>query len=321
MRRGGPLADTSLVTPCYPPDRGRLDFQRASLAACGVGAPHVVVVPDSARPAFADLDGEPGVRVCTYAEVLPAGLVDRLARGPRPLDRFRGRRRGGRLTRLHWGWMVQQYVKLAAGRVVDTPTWLCVDSDVAFVRPPPEGAFSSASGRPFVLELRDFPLGDATPVVLDFRAAACRLLGLDPAVVDDRTISSGWIVPFHAGVVAELLAFLDERHHEPWWAAMARYGASEYETYGLFARHVHGLRDVDAEDRRWCWLFYDAAGVEAVLRYAVDTEGVFAVMLDAHLTGDLQPAFAAVRREWERHPIVPTPGSVTGADGHGGPPT
>ncbi|MDA8275542.1 MAG: DUF6492 family protein [Actinomycetota bacterium] len=320
MRGGGTLDGATLVTPCYPPDRPRLDVLRASLAACGVDAPHVVVVADAARPAFADLERDPAVRVCTYGEVLPAELVSRLARGPRPLDRFRGRRQGGRLSRVHWGWMVQQYVKLAAGSVVETPTWLCVDSDVAFVRPPPDGAFIASSGRPIVLELIDFPLGEGAPVVLELRTAACRLLGLDPAAVDHRAISSGWIVPFHAGVVAELLAYLDDRHREPWWAAIARHGASEYETYGLFARYVHGLREVDAEDRRWCWLVYDLAGVDDEVRRAVDEEGVFAVMVDAHLADDPEPALAAIRREWARLAEA-GPGPVRGGDERGGRPT
>ena len=80
---------------------------------------------------------------------------------------------------MHWGWMAQQYVKLCAGSVIDTSMWVCVDSDIFFLRQMTEEHFFSRSGRPLLLELTDYPVGpDEIPDVVEFRNAAARLLGL-----------------------------------------------------------------------------------------------------------------------------------------------
>ena len=79
---------------------------------------------------------------------------------------------------------------------------------------------------------------------------------------------------------------------------MAQIGATEYETYGLFARHLHRLRDVDPEDHRWCWPFYDVANFDEVLRYAIAETGALAAMVDAHLDCDLPHIHNLVRSHW-----------------------
>jgi hypothetical protein len=75
-------------------------------------------------------------------------------------------------------------------------------------------------------------------------------------------------------------------------------GATEYETYGLFARHIHGLRNVDPEDRRWCWLFYDVTNFDGMLRYAINETGAKAAMVDAHLSCDRSGVQDLVRSHW-----------------------
>ncbi len=284
-----------MVTPCYAPDVERFAFLRESMMACGVELPHVVVVPDDDRGLFQRFATDSDLRVCTYSEILPSGLVRQLARGPTLRDRVRHRVTGRRFLRLHWGWMVQQYVKLSAGRAVDTSMWVCVDSDVFFLRHMGEEDFRSSRGRPLLLELVDSTSG---PTSIEFRDASARLLGIAPETVDPRILYTSWIVPMERGVVEELLRFVEQRKRGHWWEAMAQAGATEYETYGLFARHIHGLRNVDPEDRRWCWLFYDVTKLNGMLRYALEEIGVKAAMIDSHLNCDFPAAQEVVRSRW-----------------------
>jgi hypothetical protein len=277
----------------------RLAFLRESMKACHIDLPHVVVVPDAERGFFDRFEGEPGLTVYTYSEVLPAPLVSRLDRGPNLRDRVRHRLTGRRLLQMDWGWMVQQYVKLCAGSVVRTSMWVCVDSDMFFLRQMTQEDFLSRSGRPLLLELTDHPVGPVeTSVVVGFRNAASRLLGLRPEEVDPRVIYTGWLVPMHRGVVDELLGFLEKQSRLPWWESMAQAGATEYETYGIYARYVHGLREVDPEDHRWCWLFYDVDNFAEMLRYAIGEAGARAAMVDANLDCDLPHIHDLVRSQW-----------------------
>lgn len=201
----------------------------------------------------------------------------------------------GQFLQLHWGWMVQQYVKLSAGKVVDTSMWVCVDSDVFFMRHMGEEDFRSSKGRPLLLELVDSTSG---PTSIEFRDASARLLGIAPEALDPRILYTSWIVPMERGVVDELLPFVERRTRGHWWEAMAQVGATEYETYGLFARHIHGLRNVDPGDRRWCWLFYDVTKLNGMLRYAIEEIGVKAAMVDAHLSCDFPSVQEVVRSRW-----------------------
>jgi hypothetical protein len=297
------LPEVTLLTPCYKADVERLAFLRESLMACGVDLPHVVVVPDDDRHLFERFESQPGLSVRTYAEVLPAQLVKRLDRGPTIPDRVRHRLTGRHLLKMYWGWMAQQYVKLCAGSVVDTTMWVCVDSDIFFVQKMTVENFLSPSGRPLLLQLVDYPLGDdEVPPAIAFRNSAARLLGIRPEQLETRHIYSGWIVPFHRAVVDELLDYLGRRSKRAWWEVMAQFGATEYETYGLFARHIHGLRDVEPEDHRWCWLFYDVDNFAELLRYAITETEASAAMVDAHLDCDLSAIHDSVRSQWIEQP-------------------
>ena len=287
--------DVTVVTPSYAFDLERFEFLRESMAACGVRLPHVVVVPDDERHLFEHCETDADLRVCTYREVFPKRLVDQLAYGPSLRDRIRHRLTGRRFLRLHWGWMIQQYVKLGAGSIVDTPIWVCIDSDIFFLRHMDEHDFHSARGRPLLLELVDCPSG---PTAVEFRDASAQLLGIKPEQLDPRVLYTAGIVPMEAGVVDELLQFVERRHRVHWWEAMAQASATEYEMYGLFARHIHGLQNVDPEDRRWCWLFYDVERLDAMLRYVIHDIGVKAAMIHSHLPCDRSSAQDVVRSHW-----------------------
>ncbi len=207
------------------------------------------------------------------------------------------------MLQMYWGWMAQQYVKLCAGSVVDTPMWACVDSDIFFVQQMTAENFLSRTGRPLLLELVDYPLGDEeVPPAIAFRNASARLIGIRPDRLEFRHIYSSWIVPFHRQVVEELFQYLDGRFRRKWWEVMAQYGATEYETYGLFARHIHGLRTVEPEDHRWCWLFYEVDNFAELLTYAIKETEAYAAMVDAHLECDLSAIHEFVRSQWIAQP-------------------
>lgn len=265
------------------------------MAACDVQLPHVVVVPNDERSLFAPFEAGTDLRVLTERDVLPSRLARQLDRGPSLGDRIRHRMTGRRFLRLYWGWMIQQYVKLSMASVVDTSMWVCIDSDSFFVRHMDETDFRSSRGRPILLELIDCPTG---PSSIEFRDASAHLLGITPERLDPRALYTSWIVPMERDVVEELLRFLEGRHKGHWWEAMAESGATEYETYGLFAHHVHALRNVDPEDRRWCWLFYDLTNFDAMLRYAINETGAKAAMVDAHLECDYAAVKDVVRSHW-----------------------
>lgn len=288
-------ANVTVVTPCYALDVERLAFLRESMAACGVKLPHVVIVPDADRAVFERFETEPDLRICTYTETLPSRLVQQLDRGPTLPERIRHRLTGQHFLRLHWGWMVQQYVKLRAGTVVDTPMWVCIDSDIFFLRHMDESDFHSRNGRPLLLELVDFPSGQNG---YEYRDASAKMLGIDQAQLDPRVIYTSWIVPMERSVVDELLQYLERRRRLHWWEAMAQFGATEYETYGLFARHIHQCRNVEPEDRRWCWLFYDLTKFDGMLRWAIHETGAKAAMVDAHLDCDFASVQEVVKTHW-----------------------
>jgi hypothetical protein len=191
--------------------------------------------------------------------------------------------------------MVQQYVKLTAGSVVDTSIWVCIDSDVFFLRHMDEADFYSRTGRPVLLELIDWEGG---PTAIEFRNASARLLGIRPEKLDPRVLYTYPVFPMERGVVDDLFRFIERRKRVHWWEAMALAGATECETYGLFAHHIHGLRNVVPEDRRWCLPLYDVANFDAMLRYAVNGIGAKTVMIDAHLNCDPSGLHDAVRSHW-----------------------
>ncbi|HVA61849.1 MAG TPA: DUF6492 family protein [Mycobacteriales bacterium] len=277
----------TLVTPSHRGDYERFAFLRESMAACDIDLPQVAIVPARDVPRFEAVPDRHRLTVVAEGEVLPRGatarLVERLAR------------------RDITGWERQQLIKLAAYRVVDDPTWVCVDSDVFFLRPVTAETLALGATRPLLLELRDFPIG---PEPTAFRRASARLLGLDPNRLDPALTYTAWLVPLHGSVVRELLDFLDRRQDLPWWRAMTAGSATEYETYGLFARHIHGLAALDAADRRTCWLFYSTAQFPDRLARARDRHGVSAAMVHSRLDCDWSAVQDAVRSLWRR----PQPG-------------
>jgi hypothetical protein len=271
------VPSVALVTPSHAFDAERLRFQRESFEAAGVDARHVVVVPPEDLAAFRGL---PGAEVVATADVLPAEVEK---------ARLRGRERWRRA--LPWnrdpvkamsGWWTQQWVKLAVGERLGLDAWVCVDSDVFAVRP--WDPFAVLAPRTELHELVDFPVGESIHRYLRDSTA---FLGLDPSAVGTRRTYVGQATPIHGPTVGRMLRHVEGRTGLPWWAAMVRAGATEYTTYGIYARHVDGLRDLTPVDRRWCRLFFEyGPSFEDDLRRAVAEEGVVLGMLHSRLGVD-----------------------------------
>jgi hypothetical protein len=275
----------ALVTPSHAFDAARVRFQRETFEAAGVEARHVVVVPPEERASFAGL---PGAELVVTADVLPPE-VERA--------RLRGRDRWRRA--LPWnrdpkkamsGWWTQQWVKLAIGERLGLDAWVCVDSDVFAVRPwAPFGVL----GPPCELhELVDFPVGES---IHRYLAASSAFLGIGD-VGTSRTYV-GQATPLHGPTVSRLLRHVEETTGRAWWAAMVDAFATEYTTYGLFARHVDGMCEVVPVDRRWCRLFFEfGESFEHDLRSAVEHEGCVLGMLHSRLGVEPEAYRAAVER-------------------------
>ena len=277
------METVSLVTVSYRPDLERFAFLRESMHRCGVDLPHVVVVPMEDVSSFRQLRFADGLTVVPTGDVLRAPIERLRLIGQRP----RWQRLGAKLRGHPWlgGWMAQQLVKLSMARVVEGH-WACIDSDAFFLAPLVREDFYDNGRRLLLFELEDFPIGPATD---RFHRDALQFLGLDPGIDTfprpKRTYVT-WPFVFHHEVVARLLDFIEDRHAESWELAMTRANATEYTTYGLFARHVDGAPELCPRDVRWTWVFNRTLrerDLQEDLDRAAAVSDVRIGMIDAHL--------------------------------------
>lgn len=283
-------AELSLVTPTFRGDFARVSFLRESMARCEVDLPHVVVVADEDIAHLRPIRHQHRLEIVSTRDVLPRD-VERLRRREArrlvrylPTSRLRGRALGG--------WWSQQLVKLAASRVVPG-NWICLDSDAAFVRSVSAPDFDT-DGR---LHLQEFtnPVGAGSR---NLARDAARLFGVQSRLLDDRHYT-GLLVPMHRATVGRLLDHLSAVSGLPWWQTLRLHDVTEYAAYGVFARYVDGLAEVEPVSRTWSWLFYDfdVATFSGRLREVVDRGDVRIVMVHSHLGVDpaaYRPAFDAV---------------------------
>jgi hypothetical protein len=293
------VSGLTLVTVSYRPDLERFAFLRRSMRRCGVELPHVVVVPTEDVSAFAGVPDAVGLTVVANRDVLRPPIERLRLVG----QRARWLRAGSKLRGNPWlgGWMAQQLVKLSMGRVVDGH-WACLDSDAFFLRPVAERDFRADDGRLLLVELVDFPIGPSTD---RFHRDALAFLGLssdiDTFPRPSRTYVS-WPFVFHRDVVSRLHDFVEHRHGEAWELAMTRANATEYTTYGLFARHVDGAPELCPRDLRWSWVFNRSLrgrDLAADLAAAAGSSDLRFGMVDAHL--DMEPgSYEEVVESWWR---------------------
>ena len=240
---------TVLLTPCHAGDLARFALLRETVERHGLDFHHIAVVHDEDVAAFASLAG-PALDVVPSSAVLGRTLDRQRQRGRQRWRRAVPRALGGGVS----GWWTQQVVKLAVGGVLGIDEWLCVDADAVFLRPLAEADLHAEDGRLHLQEHVGLGIGRS---VRDFHAASARFVGLTPAEVDPGLSYVAWPVPISGAVVRRLHGWIEQRYRRPWVEAFLAAGATEYPTYGYFARYVDGLQSVLPVDRRWSVHVFD----------------------------------------------------------------
>jgi hypothetical protein len=200
--------------------------------------------------------------------------------------------------------MAQQIVKLSAVDHTDAAIIVPLDSDAFFLRPMSDDFYVDPTGRPYLHELVDLP---AAGQARSYVRAAAEILGLEPDIVDPKVSYVSLVVPLVSEVVRDLRRHLDERHGD-WATAMCRAGATEYTTYGLFARHVQGATKITPIDRRPSAAFYsfEPALFDTVLRDAIADPTIHLGMVHSHLGVPGDAFEPIVERLWHAPPAAPT---------------
>ncbi len=262
---------TVLLTPCHAGDLARFALLRQTVERHGLSFHHVAVVHDEDVDAFRPLAG-PGLDVVPSSAVLGRDLDRRRQRGRQRWRRAVPPALGGGVG----GWWTQQVVKLAVGEALGLDEWLCLDADAVFLRPLSESDLHSADGRLHLQEHVGLGIGRS---VRDFHAVSARFVGARD--VDPALSYVAWPVPVSGEVVRRLHAHLEAMHSRPWVDSFLRAGATEYPTYGYFARYVDGLSSVVPVDKRWSVHVFDtdpAVVRERVGSAAADPEMVLAMV-------------------------------------------
>ena len=239
----GPGADPSSVTLLTLSFEGDLSLCRLLCETVDRfvpdGIPHVVAVPRTDMPRFADLAN--ARRQVVAEEALLPSWLHKL---PMPSREWRKRLRlprrniylstRGRPVR---GWIAQQMMKLAAAAQVETELVLHVDSDTAFVRPLElESLWHDGKAR----LLRR--LGHANlPTHQPWHRSASRLLGIPGADYHDADYIDN-LVSWRRTNVRSLLAHLAATGgSEAAQLIAATPDFSEYILYGIYCDKVLGL--------------------------------------------------------------------------------
>jgi hypothetical protein len=289
------------VTPTYRGDLERFRFLRESMLAVGVTQPHVAVVQSEDVERFRRAVPADGLTILASRDVL-APRFERL----RQLNRVRAIR-GVLPARLQLhGWVAQQLVKLSVGDFVDAPIAVPLDSDAFFLRPFADDFFAAPDGTPHLHEFVDPAAGQLTK---KYAAAAEAILDLPEGTADRRRTYVSLVVPLSVAVTRDLRAHLDARHGD-WATALVRHGATEYTTYGLFARHVQDPMKVVPVDRRVSAAFYgfEPATFAEQLRAAAADPTMHLGMVHSHLEVPGEAFEPTVRDVWRALPdLAPAP--------------
>lgn len=224
----------TLVTPSYKNDIERFILQRESIERCGIDLPHCALVNHEDLALFAKIPFQRNLRILSTRELLTPRFEARRVGWGRPrreLAHWRGR------PGIH-GWYIQQLLKLAVPKVVETEGMVCLDSDTLFVDRVTADDFFAPDGRMHLYETDD----DVDCEMGEWYIHSLRFLGesLRNRPIRRTTHSP---VPMHRQVVLDLQAHIEKVHGVFWMEAMERAESiMEYSTYGAFARYVDKLQ-------------------------------------------------------------------------------
>jgi hypothetical protein len=218
------LQTAAFVTPTFLPDLVRCEILVRSLDLFAPDLRHYLIVDSFEMPAFRHLASS---RTILLAAEDVIGI--RQLRLPLRQNFW-----------LNWrtlpmrGWIRQQLLKMAATSSLDYDVLVCVDSDVAFVRPfRPQLLFTSNK-----IGLLDVDYSDA--MVERWTSVAENLLGL-PKGSATRRGHVGHLISWSRHDMQRLQQHVENITNKPWQIAIGQQRTfSEYILYGVFVREVLG---------------------------------------------------------------------------------
>jgi uncharacterized protein DUF6492 len=284
----------TLVTPTYGPDRERFLLQRESLERWGIALPHIAVIQHEDLPLFWDIPFQKNLTILSTRDVLPPRIERRRVayhlRRRNPGRWFAGKP-------LH-GWCTQQLVKLAVANLVQTEGYVCVDADIFYSDCLTEANFFAPDGRLHLYETFE----DLDMEMAEWLAQSMRFLGIDMRQKRPAKYIHA-LLPMHTQVVREMLAYIEDRHHGDWAEAMVAKGATEYMTYGAYARHIHNLQWVVPTQPALCLYYWWADQMETMKTHfheRLAESGARAVLVQSNLGRPASDYRDLAEQAWER---------------------
>lgn len=240
--------EITFFTPTYARDFERFCLLRESLEYFGIEIPHVAVVNHADVGLFNTVPHRRGLSILSTRDILPT--------------EFERRRQVWRISRKdyrYWitgrgipGWTIQQLIKLASPKVVDTQGIVCLDSDCFFIAPVSAGDFYAPDGRLHLYESTD----DLDVEMAEWYPHALRFLGHKTTGVPLRRFTHA-PVPLHREILVEMHRFIEARHGKSWMHAVEEGDMiMEYTLYGAYCRHNGGMGRVVAAPpplSAYCW--------------------------------------------------------------------
>jgi Family of unknown function (DUF6492) len=285
------MSTIGLVTPTY-----WRDLELCSLLCESVDryvtsfSKHYLIVADEELPLFSRFNGERRV-VLPTSRFLPAWL------GPLPRFIRRGSRRYWWSLR-SWpvsGWHVQQFIKIAAARVLPEERHCVLDSDVVFFRRFDLSAFVSPNPTP-LFHAPCAVVGDA-PMHARWVRSAHRLLGLAEPTFP-ATDFIGHTIFWDQRAVRAMTGRIEAATGVEWMEALCRArDISEYTLYGYFVGSNPGF---SAQHRltadNLCLSYWDAEALDrpALERMLRSADKSYAAFSAASFPGTPVPLIRSV---------------------------
>ena len=227
-------ASVAFVTPSYRLDRDRCALLSRSLELFAPSVEHWIVVDRGDLPFFRPLQSN-RTTVVAKEEVLPVWVhrLDTLRIGLRSNVWLQAR---GLPIR---GWLLQQFIKLAAAEQLGADILVHADSDVVLLRPFSTSSVVDGSGR-VRLYARPGQVDERLPDHVRWHRSAEELLDIESAELPVSDFISS-LVPWKRENAVALLEHIQETTGRHWLRALASaWDVSEYTLYGRFAQDVLG---------------------------------------------------------------------------------
>jgi hypothetical protein len=222
----------TLFTATFAGDLERFLLQRESIERCGIDLPHVAAINTEDLDTFRRIPYQRNLTLVTTAQLLPRKLeLRRLAKKYRLRDprRWLGRRPLA-------GWWIQQLAKLNSPSVIQSEAIVSIDSDTFFVRPVVEDDFFDNDGRLHLYETRN----GLTVTTCNWLGRSMHFLGVSTDQPARQYIHNP--VPMHRQVILDMQKHIEKVHRKPWMQAMLKWGATEYCSYAVFAKHINAMQ-------------------------------------------------------------------------------